>query len=67
MAENQTPKPSGPNAASGEAAGSSAAGIPFYEKQRQHLKELISRRRALEKKLVRPTRPGSANQETVAN
>ena len=56
MAENQAPKPAGPNAASGDAAGSSAAGIPFYEKQRQHLKELISRRRALEKKLVRPTR-----------
>ena len=56
MAENQTPKPAGPNAASGDAAGSSAAGIPFYEKQRQHLKELISRRRALEKKLVRSTR-----------
>jgi hypothetical protein len=56
MAENQAAKPAGPNVASGDAAGSSAAGIPFYEKQRQHLKELISRRRALEKKLVRPTR-----------
>jgi hypothetical protein len=34
-------------------ASSSAAGIPFYEKQRQHLKELIAKKRALEKKLVR--------------
>jgi chromatin modification-related protein EAF6 len=35
----------------GDAAGS-AAGIPFYEKQRQHLKSLIAQRRALERKLV---------------
>lgn len=27
-------------------------GIPYYEKQRQHLKELIGRKRALEKKIV---------------
>ena len=29
-----------------------AAGIPFYEKRRQELKELIARKRALEKRLV---------------
>ncbi|KAK4100591.1 NuA4-domain-containing protein, partial [Parathielavia hyrcaniae] len=40
-----------PNGTSDTAA-SSAAGIPFYEKQRQHLKELIARRRAMEKKLA---------------
>lgn len=32
---------------------SSAAGIPYYEKQRVRLKDLIAKRRALEKKLVR--------------
>jgi hypothetical protein len=49
-------KAAGPNGTS-DAAASSAAGIPFYEKQRQHLKELIARRRAMEKKLVRPPAP----------
>lgn len=40
-------------------AGDAAAGIPFYEKQRQHLKELIARKRALEKRLVLvPDAPG---------
>ncbi|KAL2165469.1 hypothetical protein VTH06DRAFT_767 [Thermothelomyces fergusii] len=34
------------------AASSSSAGIPFYESQRKQLRELISRRRALEKKLA---------------
>ncbi|KAL2155109.1 hypothetical protein VTH82DRAFT_3785 [Thermothelomyces myriococcoides] len=34
------------------AAASSSAGIPFYESQRKQLRELISRRRALEKKLA---------------
>ncbi|KAM7202166.1 histone acetyltransferase subunit NuA4 domain containing protein [Rhypophila sp. PSN 637] len=29
-----------------------AGGIPYYEKQRQHLKDLINRRRALEKKIT---------------
>lgn len=48
-------KSAGPNGTSGDTNTSSAAGIPFYEKQRQHLKELIARRRALEKKLVRRT------------
>jgi len=57
MAENSaagigTAKSAGANGSS-DTASSSAAGIPFYEKQRQHLKELIARRRALEKKLVR--------------
>ncbi|KAK4042404.1 histone acetyltransferase subunit NuA4-domain-containing protein [Parachaetomium inaequale] len=33
-------------------ASSSAAGIPFYEKQRQYLKDLIAKKRALEKKLA---------------
>ncbi|KAH6853437.1 histone acetyltransferase subunit NuA4-domain-containing protein [Chaetomium sp. MPI-CAGE-AT-0009] len=46
-------KPTGTNGTGGDAASSSsAAGIPFYEKQRQQLKELISRKRALEKKLT---------------
>jgi chromatin modification-related protein EAF6 len=40
------------NASSGDTANSSAAGIPYYEKQRQHLKELIFKRKQLEKKLV---------------
>ncbi|KAL2023476.1 hypothetical protein VTK56DRAFT_2472 [Thermocarpiscus australiensis] len=44
----------GGDAASSSAAAAAAAGagIPFYEKQRQHLKDLIARRRALEKKLA---------------
>jgi chromatin modification-related protein EAF6 len=46
MTDNPAPK-SAP--AGNEAA---AAGIPFYEKQRQHLKELITKRRLLEKRLV---------------
>jgi hypothetical protein len=46
MAENVPPvKPGTEN-------GDATAGVPFYEKQRQHLKELITRRRALEKRLV---------------
>ena len=48
-------KSGGPNGTSDTASSSAAAGIPFYEKQRLHLKELIARRRALEKKLVRFT------------
>jgi len=44
MADNSANK-AGPDTA--------AAGIPFYEKQRQHLKELIGRKRALEKRIVR--------------
>ncbi|KAL2125326.1 hypothetical protein VTJ04DRAFT_1691 [Mycothermus thermophilus] len=40
------------NASSGDTANSSAAGIPYYEKQRQHLKELIFKRKQLEKKLA---------------
>ncbi|EAQ93602.1 hypothetical protein CHGG_01837 [Chaetomium globosum CBS 148.51] len=56
MTENAPPgsnsKSTGANGTGGDAASSSsAAGIPFYEKQRQQLKELISRKRALEKKL----------------
>ncbi|AEO53214.1 hypothetical protein MYCTH_2294249 [Thermothelomyces thermophilus ATCC 42464] len=39
-------------AATDTAASSSSAGIPFYESQRKQLRELISRRRALEKKLA---------------
>jgi hypothetical protein len=42
--QNNPPKSAG--------ASDAAAGIPFYEKQRQHLKELIARKRALEKRLV---------------
>ncbi|KAK0632130.1 histone acetyltransferase subunit NuA4-domain-containing protein [Immersiella caudata] len=42
--QNNPPKSAGANDA--------AAGIPFYEKQRQHLKELIARKRALEKRLA---------------
>lgn len=29
-----------------------AAGIPYYEKQRQHLKELLNKKKLLEKRLV---------------
>ncbi|KAK0731256.1 histone acetyltransferase subunit NuA4-domain-containing protein [Lasiosphaeris hirsuta] len=47
MAENATPKPAGAGAND-----TAAAGIPFYEKQRQHLKELIARKRALEKRIA---------------
>jgi len=36
------------------------AGIPFYEKQRQHLRELLNRRRLLERKLVCFYLPNSA-------
>jgi len=43
MADNSANK-AGPDTA--------AAGIPFYEKQRQHLKELIGRKRALEKRII---------------
>lgn len=32
--------------------GDAAAGVPFYEKQRQQLKELISKKKALDKKIV---------------
>ncbi|KAL2259389.1 hypothetical protein VTK26DRAFT_6963 [Humicola hyalothermophila] len=45
----------GDGAGAATASSSSAAasaGIPFYEKQRQHLKELITRKRALEKRLA---------------
>ena len=45
---NATPKSAG--------TGDAAAGIPFYEKQRQHLKDLIAKRRALEKRIVRTLR-----------
>jgi chromatin modification-related protein EAF6 len=45
MAENATPKAAAVN-------GDSAAGIPFYEKQRQHLKELLAKKRALDKRIV---------------
>ncbi|KAM7205805.1 NuA4 domain containing protein [Naviculisporaceae sp. PSN 640] len=33
-------------------AAGAGGGIPYYEKQRQHLKELINRKRTLEKKIV---------------
>lgn len=48
-----TAGPNGTGAGATDAAASSTAGIPFYEQQRKQLKELILRRRALEKKLVR--------------
>ncbi len=44
MAENNAPK--------GVSAKEAVAGVPFYERQRQHLKELISKRRLLEKRIV---------------
>ncbi|KAK4449256.1 histone acetyltransferase subunit NuA4-domain-containing protein [Podospora aff. communis PSN243] len=50
--QNNPPKSAGANDA--------AAGIPFYEKQRQHLKELIARKRALEKRLA-------AQEESIYN
>lgn len=59
MTENpasSAPKPAAAtaNGVDGASAQSSAAaGIPFYEKQRQHLKELITRKRMLDKRLVR--------------
>ncbi|GAB1310119.1 chromatin modification-related protein eaf6 [Madurella fahalii] len=58
MTENSAssaPKPAAAaaNGVDGASASSSAAaGIPFYEKQRQHLKELIARKRMLDKKLA---------------
>ncbi|KAL2174714.1 histone acetyltransferase subunit NuA4-domain-containing protein [Thermothelomyces heterothallicus CBS 202.75] len=57
-AANAPKAAAGPNgttataAATDTAASSSSAGIPFYESQRKQLRELISRRRALEKKLA---------------
>ncbi|KAH8884575.1 NuA4-domain-containing protein [Thozetella sp. PMI_491] len=42
MAENQPPK----------AASKDAAGRPFYEAQREHLKDLINKRRLLEKRIA---------------
>lgn len=45
MAENVAPKAAATN-------GDSAAGLPFYEKQRQHLKELLAKKRNLDKKIV---------------
>ncbi len=44
MTENNAPK--------GVSAKEAVAGVPFYERQRQHLKELISKRRLLEKRIV---------------
>ncbi|KXX73270.1 Chromatin modification-related protein eaf6 [Madurella mycetomatis] len=58
MAENpasSAPKPAAATANYVEGASapsSAAAGIPFYEKQRQHLKELIARKRMLDKRLA---------------
>lgn len=46
---------SGAGASGGASGGNAAAGpggIPYYEKQRQYLKELINRKRTLEKKIV---------------
>ena len=50
MAENATPK-----AAGVVNGGDSAAGVPFYEKQRQHLKELIAKKKALDARIVSET------------
>ncbi|KAK1755117.1 NuA4-domain-containing protein [Echria macrotheca] len=44
MTENGASKP--------PPSGDAAAGIPFYEKQRSHLKELITKRRAIERRLA---------------
>ncbi|KAL1856287.1 hypothetical protein VTK73DRAFT_8408 [Phialemonium thermophilum] len=51
MADNAPPRPAVAGSGAGP-AGDAAAGLPFYEKQRQHLKELIAKRRALEKRLA---------------
>lgn len=51
MTDNPPPPAGGPMMHAGNTA---AAGIPYYEKQRQHLKEMINRKRALEKRLVSP-------------
>jgi chromatin modification-related protein EAF6 len=52
MTENAPPGPGGGASVAGSNPGA-AAGIPYYEKQRQHLREMIARKRALEKRLVR--------------
>lgn len=67
MSENQPPSAAGAGGAGAAAAAAAAstsgaaanggtgvdvpAGMPFYEKSRQRLKELLARRRALEKQL----------------
>jgi chromatin modification-related protein EAF6 len=58
MTDNPPPttNPTGSASAAGSAAGNAAAGLPYYEKQRQHLKEMIARKRALEKRLVSSNR-----------
>lgn len=55
-------------AKSGAATDTAAAGIPFYEKRRQDLKELIAKKRALEKRLVRaPVHPSPDAEFTIAD
>lgn len=55
-------------AKSGAATDTTAAGIPFYEKRRQDLKELIAKKRALEKRLVRaPVHPSPDAELTIAD
>lgn len=58
MSENAssggTAKSAGATGSGGGSSGAdSTAGLPFYQKQRQHLRELIARRKALDRKLVR--------------
>ncbi|KAK1830297.1 NuA4-domain-containing protein [Podospora conica] len=53
-------------AKSGSGAGdAAAAGIPFYEKRRQELKELIARKRALEKRLTLTLRTQAAEEDSI--
>ena len=52
MAENVQP-------ASGSAGADGQAGVPFYEQQRKHLKEIIAKKRALERQLVSLRTPPS--------
>jgi chromatin modification-related protein EAF6 len=51
MTENAPPGVGGAPGVAGNNPGA-AAGIPYYEKQRQHLRDMIARKRALEKRLV---------------
>lgn len=51
MTENAPPSAGGGASVAGSNTGP-AAGIPYYEKQRQHLRQMITRKRELEKRLV---------------
>lgn len=66
MTENAPPGAGGGAGVAGSNGGV-AAGIPYYEKQRQHLREMIARKRALEKRLVsgRPPLGGLARRKSM--